>query len=121
MAYRKVNQGRSSRFQVDFYIGGVELAHPRGARIVRNSHFTQIFKLGYKILLVCVARGNPRPQFKWFKDGAELDVKRNTHLYSRSIGPYVTKSKVQMNPINLSRSISTNNIDKSSSPFEGGD
>jgi hypothetical protein len=30
------------------------------------------YHLGRKISFVCVARGNPRPQITWLKDGLEL-------------------------------------------------
>ena len=68
--------------------------HPRGAYIIKGSHFNQvntnlpfvpsfvaysisyllpqIFRLGYKILLICLAGGDPRPEIKWYKDGSEL-------------------------------------------------
>ncbi len=45
----------------------------QGARIVKSSHFMMRYHLGRKISFVCVARGVPRPQITWLKDGMELN------------------------------------------------
>ena len=45
----------------------------QGARIVKSSHFMKRYHLGRKISFVCVAKGNPRPQITWLKDGLELN------------------------------------------------
>uniref|UniRef100_A0AC34FG20 Ig-like domain-containing protein n=1 Tax=Panagrolaimus sp. ES5 TaxID=591445 RepID=A0AC34FG20_9BILA len=37
------------------------------------------FRLGYKLVMICKARGEPRPMIKWFKEGAEMQPKSNTH------------------------------------------
>uniref|UniRef100_A0A914X3D9 Ig-like domain-containing protein n=1 Tax=Plectus sambesii TaxID=2011161 RepID=A0A914X3D9_9BILA len=49
------------------------------AKIVKNSHFSQTYKLGYKILLLCEAEGTPMPMVVWYKDGAELVKYKNVH------------------------------------------
>ena len=41
-------------------------------RIAQSSHYELKYTLGRKIVFICVARGNPRPQITWFKDGIEL-------------------------------------------------
>ena len=44
----------------------------QGARIVKSSHFMKRYHLGRKISFVCVAKGVPRPNITWMKDGLEL-------------------------------------------------
>ena len=44
----------------------------QGARIIKSSHFMKRYHLGRKISFVCVAKGVPRPQITWMKDGLEL-------------------------------------------------
>lgn len=44
------------------------------------SHFDYEYVLGHKIVFVCVARGDPRPQITWFKDGVELYYHYNHHV-----------------------------------------
>ncbi|XP_043280321.1 immunoglobulin domain-containing protein oig-4-like [Venturia canescens] len=46
--------------------------HKDGARIVKASHFELDYMLGRKITFFCMARGYPRPEITWFKDGIEL-------------------------------------------------
>ena len=41
-------------------------------RIAQSSHYELKYTLGRKIVFICVAKGNPRPQITWFKDGIEL-------------------------------------------------
>ena len=52
----------------------------QSAHIITGSHFSQIFRLGYKLVMICRARGDPRPMIKWFKEGAEMQPKTNTHV-----------------------------------------
>jgi len=72
--------------------------HPRGAVIKKASHFAQSYKLGYKIQLVCIAEGNPAPDIKWFKDGMELQIKPNTHIYMEKLSEKEIKSKIEIDP-----------------------
>lgn len=45
-----------------------------------GSYFAQTFRLGFKLILICKARGDPRPMMKWFKDSIEMQPKRNAHV-----------------------------------------
>lgn len=49
----------------------------QGAKILQASHFDYEYVLGHKIAFLCVAKGNPRPQITWLKDGVEI----YQHLY----------------------------------------
>ncbi|KAI6190526.1 Ig-like domain-containing protein [Aphelenchoides bicaudatus] len=80
----------------------------RSASIITGSHFSQIFRLGYKLLLTCRARGEPRPMIKWFKEGAELQPKSNTHAslkclyyYEQTIGKDEIWSKLEIDPATM--------------------
>lgn len=52
----------------------------QGAHIVTASHFALTYRLGYKMVLLCVADGHPRPRIFWYKDGAEVPRKQNVHV-----------------------------------------
>ena len=52
----------------------------KGAKIVKASHYDYDYKLGHKIVFICVARGKPRPDTVWFKDGAEITGHKYYHV-----------------------------------------
>lgn len=52
----------------------------QGAKITKSSHFSQSYKLGYKILLICEAESPTLPTIKWYKDGLELKQSLNMHV-----------------------------------------
>lgn len=67
----------------------------QSAHITTGSHFSQTFRLGYKLLLICIASGNPRPTIKWYKEGAELQPKPNAHV-SLSIHPFPASNIIHL-------------------------
>ncbi|KAI6215787.1 hypothetical protein M3Y94_00425800 [Aphelenchoides besseyi] len=77
------------------------LTDNRSAHIITGSHFSQIFRLGYKLVLICRARGEPRPMIKWFKEGSELPPKANTHYYEQPIGKDEIWSKLEIDPATM--------------------
>ncbi|CAD5225566.1 unnamed protein product [Bursaphelenchus okinawaensis] len=78
-----------------------EVLDNRSAQIITGSHFSQLYRLGYKLLLTCRARGEPRPMIKWFKEGAELQPKSNTHYYEKPIGKDEIWSKLEIDPATM--------------------
>ncbi|CAD5230643.1 unnamed protein product [Bursaphelenchus xylophilus] len=78
-----------------------EILDNRSAQIITGSHFSQLYRLGYKLLLTCRARGEPRPMIKWFKEGAELPPKSNTHYYEKPIGKDEIWSKLEIDPATM--------------------
>lgn len=65
----------------------------QSAHIVTGSHFSQTFRLGYKLVLICKAKGNPRPTIKWYKEGAEMHPKNNAHVRTFSLIKLKIRSK----------------------------
>ncbi|XP_050425325.1 immunoglobulin domain-containing protein oig-4-like isoform X2 [Adelges cooleyi] len=72
--------------------------HNDGAKIIMASHFDYEYVLGHKIIFVCVARGDPRPQITWFKDGVELYYHYNHHVHEWKLGVDRIKSKLEIDP-----------------------
>ncbi|VVD05168.1 unnamed protein product [Leptidea sinapis] len=50
-----------------------------GAKILLASHFDLEYVLGHKIAFLCTAKGRPRPQITWFKDGVEIYAHHYLH------------------------------------------
>uniref|UniRef100_A0A914W2F7 Ig-like domain-containing protein n=1 Tax=Plectus sambesii TaxID=2011161 RepID=A0A914W2F7_9BILA len=73
----------------------------RSAHINTGSHFSQTFRLGYKLLLICIAKGDPRPTIKWYKEGAELQPKPNAHYYEKPVGEHQLWSKLEIDPATM--------------------
>ncbi|PSN33661.1 hypothetical protein C0J52_20986 [Blattella germanica] len=69
-----------------------------GAKILEASHFDYEYMLGHKIAFVCVAKGAPRPQITWFKDGIELYAHSYLHVHEWKIGNDKLKSKLEIDP-----------------------
>ncbi|XP_063229639.1 immunoglobulin domain-containing protein oig-4-like [Bacillus rossius redtenbacheri] len=69
-----------------------------GAKILVASHFDYEYTLGHKIAFMCVARGSPRPQITWFKDGIELYAHSYLHIHEWKMGEDRVKSKLEIDP-----------------------
>uniref|UniRef100_A0A0K0E190 Ig-like domain-containing protein n=1 Tax=Strongyloides stercoralis TaxID=6248 RepID=A0A0K0E190_STRER len=78
-----------------------ELSDNRSAQIITGSHFSQTFRLGYKLVLICRAKGQPRPNIKWFKEGAEMQQRNNIHYYERVINENEIWSKLEIDPATM--------------------
>uniref|UniRef100_A0A1I7YGU3 Ig-like domain-containing protein n=1 Tax=Steinernema glaseri TaxID=37863 RepID=A0A1I7YGU3_9BILA len=85
----------------EFSLIQTQLADNRSAHIVTGSHFSQIFRLGYKLVLICTAKGDPRPMIKWYKEGAEMHPKSNVHYYEKPIGDLTLWSKLEVDPATM--------------------
>uniref|UniRef100_A0A7E4W9D5 Ig-like domain-containing protein n=1 Tax=Panagrellus redivivus TaxID=6233 RepID=A0A7E4W9D5_PANRE len=77
------------------------LSDNRSAHIITGSHFSQVYRLGYKLIMLCKARGEPRPMIKWFKEGAEMQPKPNTHYYEKPLPDNVMWSKLEIDPATM--------------------
>eukprot|EP00090_Calanus_glacialis_P001730 TRINITY_DN11260_c0_g1_i1.p1 TRINITY_DN11260_c0_g1~~TRINITY_DN11260_c0_g1_i1.p1 ORF type:complete len:208 (+),score=42.37 TRINITY_DN11260_c0_g1_i1:77-625(+) len=73
-------------------------AGKKGAKITKASHFDFEYVLGHKIVLLCVAKGKPRPNIIWFKDGRELYAHRYLHISQYWRGKHRIKSKMEIDP-----------------------
>ncbi|CAL4066076.1 unnamed protein product [Meganyctiphanes norvegica] len=71
--------------------------NPKGAKIIKSSHFHYQYVLGHKIVFLCVARGIPIPQITWFKDGVELYAHRYMQLHEWRRHNRL-KSKMEIDP-----------------------
>ncbi|KAK0081804.1 hypothetical protein PV326_007482 [Microctonus aethiopoides] len=69
-----------------------------GAKIVKASHFELDYMLGRKITFFCMARGYPRPEITWFKDGIELYHHKFFQVHEWPIGNDTIKSKMEIDP-----------------------
>ncbi|KAK3914150.1 Immunoglobulin domain-containing protein oig-4 [Frankliniella fusca] len=72
--------------------------HRDGARIIKSSHFELDYMLGRKITFFCMARGFPRPEITWFKDGIELYYHKFFQVHEWPIGNDTIKSKMEIDP-----------------------
>uniref|UniRef100_A0A5S6QZB1 Ig-like domain-containing protein n=1 Tax=Trichuris muris TaxID=70415 RepID=A0A5S6QZB1_TRIMR len=72
-----------------------------GVRIVKASHFSQSFRLGGKLNILCSAVGLPRPTITWYKDGVELVLKNNIHLEEVHEGDSRQTSRIEIDPATL--------------------
>ncbi|VDM93519.1 unnamed protein product [Onchocerca ochengi] len=85
----------------EFSLVPTQLADNRSAHIVTGSHFSQTFRLGYKLVLICKAKGTPRPTIKWYKEGAEIHPKSNTHHYEKLLDEDMLWSKLEIDPTTM--------------------
>ncbi|KAF8360607.1 oig-4 [Pristionchus pacificus] len=85
----------------EFSLIHTTLADNRSAHIVTGSHFSQMFRLGYKLVLICKAKGAPRPTIKWYKEGAEMQPKNNVHYYEKPIDDNMIWSKLEVDPATM--------------------
>ncbi|XP_015509365.1 immunoglobulin domain-containing protein oig-4 isoform X1 [Neodiprion pinetum] len=69
-----------------------------GAKIVKASHFELDYMLGRKITFFCMARGFPRPEITWFKDGIELYHHKFFQVHEWPMGNDTMKSKMEIDP-----------------------
>lgn len=54
--------------------------HEDGAEITKSSHFEHVYDLGHKIVLICVAQGDPLPAITWTKEGVEVFSHEFAHV-----------------------------------------
>ncbi|OXA62926.1 immunoglobulin domain-containing protein oig-4 [Folsomia candida] len=72
--------------------------NPKGAKITKASHFDLEYVLGHKVSFLCEAKGSPRPQITWFKDGIELYYHGFLQVHEWRHGDEKIKSKMEIDP-----------------------
>uniref|UniRef100_A0A914NE30 Ig-like domain-containing protein n=1 Tax=Meloidogyne incognita TaxID=6306 RepID=A0A914NE30_MELIC len=85
----------------EFSLISSQLPDNRSAQIITGSHFSQIFRLGFKLRLICKAYGEPRPMIKWYKEGAEMQPKPNVHYYEKPLSKNKIWSKLEIDPATM--------------------
>ncbi|EFP07482.1 hypothetical protein GCK72_006562 [Caenorhabditis remanei] len=85
----------------EFSLVQTVLSDNRSAQIITGSHFSQTYRLGYKLLIICKARGDPRPTIKWYKEGAEIQPKASIHYYEKPIENDTIWSKLEVDPATM--------------------
>lgn len=88
--------------------------------IVKTRHAESKLNSGWKITLICMAYGSPRPWIRWYKDGKHLDLGINESV----IGNHIIKSVLEIQTPYVSivtdkkyRCIAGNNVDADSRMF----
>ncbi|KAG9509372.1 Immunoglobulin domain-containing protein oig-4, partial [Fragariocoptes setiger] len=99
MRRRKLRKENSPRFflvsnskRKDYY------NNTNGAEIISSTYFDHEFELGYRIALVCIAKGDPLPRITWSKDGNELVAHPFARVIEWRLNETLIKSKLEIDP-----------------------
>lgn len=99
MRRRKMRKENSSRFlfiqnskRKEYY------NNTNAAEIVKSSYFDHEFELGDKIVLLCIAKGDPIPRLSWYKDGTEFVPHQFSSIFEWKINATFIKSKLEIDP-----------------------